>query len=492
MTTPISFTIRPPSTAPARPSPLGNGSIHRAGSYRAGPPSRQAFQPGEDSDEEDGHARGLGNGRREQQGREEMIDGLGKGKGKACVRSPLCVKATDKMNRREPEQLIIAPLPNKDWRQSSAATKRPSYRPEVSHRNEPLITHERTGDEPQRSGLRFAVKTEITETDTDGHTVKVEESSPATIITLDKVEVDVKKEPLTLEEQALQAILAGDQHVDTAEDLAARELVISMGENVDGVRPADESDAFRRDVLTRPDESSLDDYASIPVSAFGLAIVRGMGYDPAKEKAISIPKARPHLLGIGATAMEAAPPPSRAAASKKKKEDYAKRGGRGYVPNLMIKRERDGREGSETTSANGNGSSRTSPAISDTEGRRRKRDDDEDRDGKRRDGRDGDGRRVKEEPRDRDRDRDTGRSSRDGRDSRRERETSRERSERKARERNDRGVNEKDGDGRRGDRYGERERETEEERAKRKAREREREKERDRRDYDDRDRRRRD
>lgn len=52
------------------------------------------------------------------------------------------------------------------------------------------------------------------------------------------------------------------------------------------------------------DQSSLEDYEAVPVEAFGLAMLRGMGYDPDKEakndKLKEQPR-RPDLLGIGAS-----------------------------------------------------------------------------------------------------------------------------------------------------------------------------------------------
>ncbi len=69
-----------------------------------------------------------------------------------------------------------------------------------------------------------------------------------------------------------------------------------------------EDDAFRVDVLSRPDSASLEDYAAVPVEEFGAALLRGMGWkegDVVGKRKDQVAKARvverrPALLGIGA------------------------------------------------------------------------------------------------------------------------------------------------------------------------------------------------
>ena len=40
----------------------------------------------------------------------------------------------------------------------------------------------------------------------------------------------------------------------------------------------DETEAFREDVKTRPDEATMEDYERIPVDQFGAALLRGLGW----------------------------------------------------------------------------------------------------------------------------------------------------------------------------------------------------------------------
>lgn len=264
---------------------------------------------------------------------------------------------------------------------------------------------------------------------------------------------------MTLDEQALQAILTGDHTVESESDRAQRELVITS-EADRSIQPVSETDALQRDLNALPEESTGDDYRNVPVEAFGMAMLRGMGWNPNDDKntKIHLPKSRPGQLGLGATPMSEIIPPSHD--KKSKREDRAKRGGRGFnASGVMIKKEINGSaSASGSVTPNGSSSSRRpSPEYDSDASKRRRREDEYEssRSERRRDG-----------ERAGDRGSDRGRGERF--------ETEDERARRKARER----EREKE----RGDRY-----ETEEERARRKAKERERDRDRDR---DDRDRRR--
>ncbi|WVQ70641.1 hypothetical protein IAR50_000162 [Cryptococcus sp. DSM 104548] len=400
MPAPVSFTVRPPNSAPYRPSPLGN----------RGPPSRRLFSDDqEDEDEDDDHHL---RGKRSERPREERIEGFGKN-GRA-------------IGGDKPEApLVIPAIPNRDWRASSTR-KTPTYRPETRPQVEVDDTHERVGDGPQRSGLR-QIKKEVKEDEDGSVSVKLEkheESSNGSVKVEVKEEVEVKREPLTLEEQALQALLQGEVSRETEEERLRRELVISSAKDT----PFSEEDALKRDVNALPIESTIDDYAAVPVSAFGEAMARGMGWTPAAEGGTKIhePKSRPALLGLGATAMQAPVPPSRSGSSNgKKPRPPSKRDAMKYsLAGAMVRR-----DGSETPGA--------SSASEDSEGKRR-RDDDDGRESKRRDDgyRDRDRDSGRDRARDRDEDRYRERRS-DYRDSGRY-ETEDERARRKAKERESR------------------------------------------------------
>ncbi|KAG6370795.1 DExH-box splicing factor binding site-domain-containing protein [Boletus reticuloceps] len=82
------------------------------------------------------------------------------------------------------------------------------------------------------------------------------------------------------------------------------------------VPPLSEADALKQDVQELPDVATTDDYERVPISAFGAAMLRGMGWTegvvaPKSDKRMKngitelyLPQARPALLGIGAKERE--------------------------------------------------------------------------------------------------------------------------------------------------------------------------------------------
>merc|ERR1712213_90066 len=87
------------------------------------------------------------------------------------------------------------------------------------------------------------------------------------------------------------------------EEVTNANLVIESSAN-NGI--LDEKAMFDNDVESRPDVSSQDDYESIPVEGFGMAMLRGMGFKAdegikgSKVKCID-PIIRPKGLGLGAS-----------------------------------------------------------------------------------------------------------------------------------------------------------------------------------------------
>ncbi|KAG2339884.1 hypothetical protein BDR05DRAFT_967493 [Suillus weaverae] len=126
----------------------------------------------------------------------------------------------------------------------------------------------------------------------------------------------------TEDQKALRALLAGD--MDSAPQI----------------------DSILQDVADLPDVAIIDDYARVPITAFGAAMLRGMGWvdggavtssERAKKNALVEPyllKSRPALLGIGAKEQEVLDDSSK----KKKRRGDEKR----YVP--LSSRRDDGHE----------------------------------------------------------------------------------------------------------------------------------------------------
>ncbi|KAG7197955.1 hypothetical protein KM043_016192 [Ampulex compressa] len=107
-----------------------------------------------------------------------------------------------------------------------------------------------------------------------------------------KPPIDKRINPMiTLEEQAAKEIL---------EDLTSTEKKNTLTELL--TLPLNDELSLRGE-----QESTLDDYEKIPVDAFGLAMLRGMGWQPGKgigknEKIVAavVPELRPKGMGLGA------------------------------------------------------------------------------------------------------------------------------------------------------------------------------------------------
>ncbi len=417
--------------------------------------------------------------------------------------------------------MIIPALPNKDWRNSSLVTRKPTYMPDsrAGRVVKPEHLVERTGDEAVVAGLQLTGSRAraALATGQDPVAVKLEPgaeasgSGSADVSDFDSNAADspmahVKLEegsatpPLpaaeeTLEQKAIKALLdGGDGEVKP-------DLVIKMDEDTLDLRnmPADETDAFRRDVIMRPAEvrrgawsplparqctlttsrlpllqSTLDDYEATPIEAFGEALLRGMGWQPGAAGGTKIhePKRRPDGLGLGAKERPAAGAGNGAgpAGKGKGKVDRSKRLGRGYVP--VIKRERVGVDpmeshlslifhGTQDPAPSGSDLSRTgtpsrassrSPDSKDGRDSRRRRDDrDEERAAVPRGERDRDERYSdsKDDRRDRDRERDRDERRRDRDNRPRDRDSDRDDSRRSERPEVDRRRRDDDGHTRR-------------------------------------------
>ncbi|WVO17513.1 hypothetical protein L204_105206 [Cryptococcus depauperatus] len=317
MVTPVSFTVRPPGYK--QPPQVRDNR---------GPPSRRLFEDHGDEDDDEEHLI-----QRDERPIDEKIEGFGNGK----------ILGGDK--KQAP--MIIPVLPNVDWRKSSER-RAPLYRPDSRTTSEVIETHERIGDGFQQSGLRkTAIRSEAPVNGTDGNVQVKTEYAENNISSVGNVQIkqeidsfEIKKEPLTLDEQALQAILAGETSTKT-EDCLNSELAINTA-----TIPLSEEEALKRDMVALPEESSLEDYAAVPVSAFGEAMARGMGWTPQSQGTkVHEPKLRPALLGLGATALQNPVPPSRLGSSKKNRGPGKKERMKYNLGGVMVRREDSGTPG---------------------------------------------------------------------------------------------------------------------------------------------------
>ncbi|EJD02447.1 uncharacterized protein FOMMEDRAFT_147414 [Fomitiporia mediterranea MF3/22] len=292
-------------------SPLANG---KASPKPSRPPSRRANV--DSSDEED-------------EAVDEMITGFDQ-------------FGAERLNGKKKDEgpLVIPALANRDWRE--AARKRKAVEMFVPAAGAAktgadgsvggLGTTDTINSEPLVSGLvRMEKKTKM-DVDSEGNILTQEVTTTET--------VEVREE--TEDEKAMRALIAkasGEQDPDAELLISA----ISSGDN-DLTRPADETDAYRRDVVTRPDQASLEDYERVPVEQFGAALLRGMGWKPGQAASRTrtgpsepyLPAARPALLGLGAKERNIVDDGS----DSKKPTRPEKR----YVPLVKKERERSGRD----------------------------------------------------------------------------------------------------------------------------------------------------
>lgn len=258
--------------------------------------------------------------------------------GSQLTKALFCYRLKEKPKDEGP--LVIPALANKDWR--DVARKRKAVEMYV-----PAAGAAKTGADGSVGGLGtrdsinsgpalvgLIVREKKVKMDVD-------ETSGTAAETVTTVESTV--ETLTEDEAAKRALIAslnGESHIDSDFTIPA---ITNESE-----RPGDETDAYRRDVVTRPESATLDDYDRVPVEQFGAALLRGMGWKPGQAASRTrtgpvepyLPPARPALLGIGAKEREALDDGS----SKKKPTRPERR----YIPIVKREREKDGDSGRDS------------------------------------------------------------------------------------------------------------------------------------------------
>ena len=322
--------------------------------------------------------------------------------------------------------LVIPALQNKDWR--AVARKRrgaAQYVPASAQAQTGqdgsvggLGTKDTINSGPALAGLQVKQKEA---------SVEVEAEQPV------HTQVGMKVEE-TEDQRALRAILAAAEGTET-DDTVIRTIP----------PPVSEAEALKQDVEELPDVATLEDYARVPVSQFGAAMLRGMGWSDGSNASKNgtkhvepyLPQARPALLGIGAKEKEILDD-----GSGKKKGN--RRPERRYVP--VVRKERENVEGSgserRVTPPSPRQSGNTSRRSSRSPSRRKDQGNDDRRDDRYREqdrrcesNRDRERDRYRERERDRDRERDRERiydsdRRRNGADKDRRRDRSRESSKR--------------------------------------------------------------
>ncbi|KAJ3880052.1 DExH-box splicing factor binding site-domain-containing protein [Lentinula edodes] len=253
----------------------------------------------------------------------------------SCIQSSQLTKVLRQNHRRLHERkkpqgpLVIPALKNRDWREAARRRRTLNqYVPESARAQTVgsdgsvggLGTRDSINSGPVVSGLQYTKK-EMDSEKREQDVVMVEVAGED----IPKAEEEEDSE----DKAALRALLAGAD----GEDSGPRIDIIPT--------PISEKDAYKQDVEELPESASLADYERVPVSQFGAAMLRGMGWKEgtaASRKGNGIvqpyiPESRPALLGIGAKEMEVFDDGS-------KKRGGNRRPEKRYIP--VVKKDKDG------------------------------------------------------------------------------------------------------------------------------------------------------
>ncbi|KIJ59625.1 hypothetical protein HYDPIDRAFT_100389 [Hydnomerulius pinastri MD-312] len=352
-TSKVSFTVRRP-TPISRPSSSGPESdrqfkvpalprhLASAGSSGTGSPLA-VFTNSSGQRASDGHHNDSSDGE-DERAEDELVTGF----------DQFGVQRLIEKKKKTPEgPLVIPSLPNPDWREAARKRRAASRTQPYTSRSTPsfvpdsaraatgadgsvggLGTRDAINSGPQLSGLQVKKQAKI---EADEENVSIEETEIMTTFT-DEVKMEVEESE---DQKALRAILAGDDESSAA---AA----------IDVIPVLSETDALKQDVEALPDVATADDYARVPISAFGIAMLRGMGWtegtvasksEKGKKSGLIepyLPQARPALLGIGAKERE--PDDDGSGKNKKKQRGQEKR----YIPVVRRDSGRDESGGSRS------------------------------------------------------------------------------------------------------------------------------------------------
>ncbi|TBU25907.1 DExH-box splicing factor binding site-domain-containing protein, partial [Dichomitus squalens] len=270
--------------------------------------------------------------------------------------------------------LVIPALQNRDWREFARKRKQLYVPPSAAATTGAdgsvggLGTRDSINSGPQLSGLQARKRVKVEESEDEPMSDAIAPETPQSV-------QDVKAEE-TEDQKALRAILASASSGDDAG---------VDGPHIDVIPVVTEDDAYKQDVEELPEPATLEDYERVPVSQFGAALLRGMGWKEGqaasrKNKGLVepwLPQARPALLGIGAKEKEVFDDGSKGKRGAKARPE------RRYVPVIKKERAPEGGSGSGESSSRrrspspGRNGSRRSPSPDrrkDRDGRRDDRD----------------------------------------------------------------------------------------------------------------------
>ncbi|KAK8114894.1 hypothetical protein PG999_006963 [Apiospora kogelbergensis] len=188
--------------------------------------------------------------------------------------------------------LVIACQDNRDWKEN-AKSKRPG-KEALPHEKEARFGGPTKDTEPadQDKGIKWGLTVTKKPVDVDTSPAEGEASEPVykEVVSTTQTEDDPRKTEgrVDADQDALNALMG-------KEDEHKKKIIIAGASN------STEDDALKRDFSTAAEVSTLEEYDQIPDGEFGLAMLRGMGFDGknhgSRPKEV---KRRPALLGLGA------------------------------------------------------------------------------------------------------------------------------------------------------------------------------------------------
>jgi hypothetical protein len=338
-TNPISFTIRRPTPNTDSESegfkvpPLPQQSLSRRSTGTSSPLSLPPTRPSKRSTK----TRDESESDRDDEGTEdEIITGFDRFGVTRCVLSLFEGRGSDsftkvtsssKIPRKREGPLIIPAVKNKDWRALSRARNAPSFVPNGGAQPTGadgsvggLGTRDQINSGPQAAGLTFRKRPKLAnESDEDSESP----SKPCS-----GGNSEAAAEELTEDQKAIKALISSAEGEEMDEEQIAAIPLPSSGVSTPMSLAEREKAAYHRDISDLPEPASLEAYERIPVSQFGAALLRGMGWKEGQAASRTrkgpvepwLPTQRPQLLGIGAKEREVLDDGSKKKITKSKEE----------------------------------------------------------------------------------------------------------------------------------------------------------------------------
>ncbi|KAK9433502.1 DExH-box splicing factor binding site-domain-containing protein [Lipomyces doorenjongii] len=183
----------------------------------------------------------------------------------------------------EKKVLVIPAIENRNWIQETMK-RRGIYRPVGqlidAERNREADEQEKKSQQARKYGLTLVKRESSTE---DDRTVDIKEDESETVRDAHNIlessrTVSLKKE--TQDERAIRELISEFSEDDRKNSHLVLPITLASTVQSAEVRQQQmsEEDAYKLDIVTRPDEPTLQDYEAVPVEEFGFALLRGMGW----------------------------------------------------------------------------------------------------------------------------------------------------------------------------------------------------------------------